>query len=147
MLPSNSSLTRLHQVLHGGEPLVDGRAHRAIDEHAGQVGVAHQGPPGQPGRLVSPPDVSAYQGCQAVRPGDVLKLAPPAGDHQGHIETWFGKKELPGEVGCCGIGGSVFFWLQVKELTQHKGHRDELGVVVAVNGELLKKPPLIIFKY
>lgn len=38
-------------------------------------------------------------------------------------------------------------WVLVQELTQHKGHRDELSVVVAVNRELLKKPPLIIFEY
>lgn len=43
--------------------------------------------------------------------------------------------------------GQFFFWLLVQELTQHKGHRDELGVVVTVNREPLKKPPLIIFKY
>lgn len=55
-------------------------------------------------------------------------------------------KELTGEDGRFG-SGSVFYWLLVQELTQHKGHRDELGVVVTVNGELLKKPPLIIFKY
>lgn len=33
-----------------------------------------------------------------------------------------------------------------QELTQHKRHRDEFGVVVTVNRKLLKKSPLIIFK-
>ena len=34
--------TCLHQVLHGGEPFVDSSADRAIDEHTGEVSVAHE---------------------------------------------------------------------------------------------------------
>lgn len=30
------------------------------------------------------------------------------------------------------------------ELTQHEGHGDEAGVVVAVDGQLLKTPPLAL---
>lgn len=40
------ALTCLHQVLHGGEPLVDGGAHGTIDEYARQVCISHQGAPG-----------------------------------------------------------------------------------------------------
>lgn len=74
-------------MLHGWKPLVDRGADRAVDEHTREVGVSHQGSPGQPGGLVSPTDVTAYQSCQAVRPWEVLKLAPPAGHDQGDVET------------------------------------------------------------
>lgn len=80
--------TCLHQVLHGGEPFVDGGADGAIDEHAGEVGITHQGSPGQPRSLIRPANMTANQRCQAVRPGDVLKLTPPTGHDQGDVKTW-----------------------------------------------------------
>lgn len=38
--------TCLHQMLHGGKPLVDGSADRAIDEHTREVDISHQGSSG-----------------------------------------------------------------------------------------------------
>lgn len=90
-LVSPPSRTCLHQVLHGGESLVDGRADRAVNEHTRQVGISHECPACQPGSFISPTNMSTHQSCQAVRPGDILKLAPPTGHDQGHIETWFNK--------------------------------------------------------
>lgn len=122
VLQSNSNLTRLYQVLHGGEPLVDGCANRAVYEHPRQVGVAHQGPPSQPRCLIGTPDVPSHQGCQTVRPGDVLKLAPPAGHHQGHVETWLVNKELLGEEGHFGSGSVFFcFWFRNSPSTKDTG--------------------------
>ena len=52
--------TCLHQVLHGGKPLVDRCADRAVDEHTGQVDVAHQCSSGQPGGLIGSTNVTSY---------------------------------------------------------------------------------------
>lgn len=80
--------TCLNQVLHGRKPLVDGCAHRAVDKHTRKVDIAHQSSSGQPGSLVRSTNVTCYQCCQTVRPGYVLKLAPPTRHDQGHIKTW-----------------------------------------------------------
>lgn len=51
--------TRLHQVLHGGEALVDSSADGAVDEDPRQIGIPHQGPSGQPGGLVPTTDMTS----------------------------------------------------------------------------------------
>lgn len=52
--------TCMHQMLHGGKPLVDGSADRAIDEHTREVGISHQGSSGQPGGLVGSTNVTTH---------------------------------------------------------------------------------------
>lgn len=80
-------LTCPHDVLHAGEALVDGGADGAQDQHADQVAVAHQGAPQEPPILVLPIHVAGHQVHDPVWPWDALVLGPPAGHHQGHIET------------------------------------------------------------
>lgn len=81
------ALTCPHDVLHAGEALVDGGADGAQDEHAAQVAVAHQRAAQEPPVLVLPVHVAGDQVHDAVRPGNALVLSPPAGHHQGHVET------------------------------------------------------------
>ena len=80
-------------MLHGGEPLVHGRADGAVDERARQVGVAHQRAPGQEGVLVHAADVGPHQRRQPVGPGDALELTPPARHNQGDVEPC--RKDAP----------------------------------------------------
>lgn len=81
-------LTCPHDVLHAGEALVDSGADGAQDQHAAQVAVAHQGAAQQPPVLILPVHIAGDQVHDAVRPWDALVLCPPAGHHQGHVETW-----------------------------------------------------------
>lgn len=93
-------LTGLHQVLHGGEALADGRADGAEDEQRGQVDVADQGPAQQAPVLVRPLDTAE----SAERPdhgGPGAKVKVPEGSKahlemrnmrrsgQGRLTNWF----------------------------------------------------------
>lgn len=73
-------------MVHGWEPFVHSRAHRAEDEQRREIDVAHQRPSEQAPVLVPSVNTAGDEEHQPVRPGQIHKLVPPSVHYQSDIK-------------------------------------------------------------